>query len=274
MSAPALPALRFVPAESLVLHEDADPRRVAKLVERLRLEATLRNPPIVAPMGNASYVVLDGANRVSGLRALAVAHPVVQVVDYDQVELSTWHHLVTGLNWTTFFDALCAVPGVRLTPTDLLTAREALVRRRCLAFVVSPADEVFTLDNGSSLRDSARLLLDISNLYRGDGAIHRIRLDNVRALSGMYDRITAILVYPRFTRQDILELARAHARVPTGITRHIIPGRVLRINLPLAGMADPRPLAEKNAWLEAWMRGKFADHSIRFYAESTYSFDE
>ncbi|MCW5880573.1 MAG: hypothetical protein KIS91_06535 [Anaerolineae bacterium] len=274
MSAPALPALRFVPAASLVLHEDADPRRVEKLVERLRAEAILRNPPIVASMGDARYVVLDGANRVSALRALAVAHPVVQVVDYDQVELSTWNHLVTGLNWTAFFDALRAVPGVRLTPTTLLTARETLVRRRCLAFVVSPSDEVFTLDNGSSFEDSARLLLGISNIYRGDGAIHRIRLDSVRTLSGMYDRITAILVYPRFTHQDILDLARADARVPTGITRHIIPGRVLRLNLPLTGLADPRPLAEKNAWLDALVRDKFANHSVRFYAESTYSFDE
>lgn len=274
MSAPTLPTLRFVPAESLILHEDADPRRVAKLVERLRVEATLRNPPIAAPLGDDRYVVLDGANRVSALRVLDIAHPIVQVVAYDEVELSTWHHLVTGLDWPTLWDALCAVRGVRLTRVDLLTAREALVRRRCLAFIVSPADEVFILDNGSSFQDSARLLLDISNTYRGGGAIHRIRLDTVRAVGGMVDDITAILVYPRFTHQDILALARADARVPTGITRHIIPGRVLRINLPLVTMSDTRPLADKNAWLEAWVHSKIADRSVRFYAESTYSFDE
>lgn len=274
MPAPALPTLRFLATDSLVLHEDADPCRVARLVDRLRAEAILRNPPIVAPLGDDRSVVLDGANRVSALRALAVPHALAQIVDYDDVELSTWNHLVTGLAWPSLLDALQRVPNVRLTATDLLTAREALVRRRALAFVVSPTDEVYTLDNGHTLREGARAMLDVSNTYRGAAAIHRVRVDTIAALGDVYPDVTAILVYPRLTNVDILALARDEAKVPTGITRHIIPGRVLRVNLPLARLTDPQPLAEKNRWLDGWVRDKLAARAVRFYAESTYSFDE
>jgi len=45
-----LPALRFVAVEALIPHEQHDPLRSAPLVERLRGQGVLRNPPIVTPL--------------------------------------------------------------------------------------------------------------------------------------------------------------------------------------------------------------------------------
>ena len=43
-------------------------------------------------------------------------------------------------------------------------------------------------------------------------------------------------------------------KLPTGITRHVIPGRALRVNLPLSVLIDERQTTEaKNEWLRGWM---------------------
>jgi hypothetical protein len=69
-------------------------------------------------------------------------------------------------------------------------------------------------------------------------------------------------------------LARAEAVLPAGITRHIIPGRALRVNAPLDLMSDGRPLDEKQAWLDAWVSRHRSSHGVRYYAEPTFLFDE
>ena len=274
MSAQEMPILQIVPSDSLVLHEDADPRRVERLTVRLREDGLMKNPPIVTPLDEQRYVVLDGANRVSGLWRLGVPHALVQVVDYDRVELDTWYHLVTGIPRDALFGAVRGVPGVHLLHTDLDTAREDLAQRRSLAYLVCPGGEVFSITSPGSLLEGARILVDISNVYRGSANIHRVRIDSMFALTAMYDDVAALIVYPAFTRADILALAREQAKVPTGITRHIIPGRALRVNLPLGLLTEPRPLEAKNEWLTAWQREKLATKSVRYYAESTYLFDE
>ncbi len=78
------------------------------------------------------------------------------------------------------------------------------------------------------------------------------------------------VVYPTYAKRDLVALALAGAVLPAGITRHVIPGRALRINAPI----NQRPLAEKQAWLAGWLRDHQAGHHVRFYVEPTYLFDE
>jgi len=64
------------------------------------------------------------------------------------------------------------------------------------------------------------------------------------------------------------------ARVPSGITRHIIPQRALNINIPLDVLAAGWGLERKRGWLHDWLMERMAANAIRYYAESTFSFDE
>ena len=83
-----------------------------------------------------------------------------------------------------------------------------------------------------------------------------------------------LIVFPRFAPAEVMELARVGACLPAGITRHLIPRRALRINLPLEVLRSPVSLAEKNLWLADWMKQKVAAKTARFYQESTFLFDE
>jgi hypothetical protein len=87
--------------------------------------------------------------------------------------------------------------------------------------------------------------------------------------------VTALVVFPHFDPAEILELAHAGDRLPAGITRHLVRWRALRLNVPIAVLADAsRTREQKTAWLDGWVRDKLATRQVRYYEEATVLFDE
>src|SRR5262245_28888158 len=83
--AAGLPDLRIVPLADIVPHEQADPRRVARLIQRIAADGLLKNPVIVTPIpGTARYMVMDGANRTAALGQIGARDVLAQIVRYDQ----------------------------------------------------------------------------------------------------------------------------------------------------------------------------------------------
>lgn len=271
-----LPDLRILPTETLVLHEETDPERTTRLTQVLAREQKLKNPAIVAPIPDSErYVVLDGANRTMALRALGAPHMLVQVVNYDEVELDTWNHVITGMATEALFASVRAVQWLDLQPGTLILARALLTARRCLGYLIDPSGAVSILRGGASLRDEARLLMKVVAGYKGISTIYRTKTDNMAELIEYYEHVAAIVVFPRFTPADIINLATTDDKMPTGITRHIIPHRALRLNYDIQRLADPaQSLAEKNEELQGFIRERLQGRNIRFYQESTVLFDE
>lgn len=275
---PALPDLRIVPVAALLLHERHDTQRSEPLAERLHAEQVLRNPPVVAAIGDGDerFVVLDGANRVTAFRRMALPHIAVQVVDYHgaDVALDCWHHLVVGGEPWTFGAALEAVPGLATEPADAVRARALLARREALAFVARPADGIHVIRGEGTLHERVACLNAMVDAIRAAAQVFRVASDDLDALLPQHEGVAALVVFARHEPSEIVELARIGAPLPAGITRHLIARRALRINLPLAPLAEPGSLAAKNAWLDEWIRAKVAQRQLRFYAESTFVFDE
>ena len=274
---PEMPDLRVVPAAELLLHEQHDAQRSEPLLHRLQTDGVLKNPPIVAPIrGEQRYVVLDGANRVTAVKALGIAHIAVQVVDYEDAELilDTWHHLVKGVGAEQFKAMLHAVQGVKVEPADAAHARARLARREILAFVEYPNGAVWSLQASGDLHQRTQRLGEIVDLYKVRGRIFRANTDHLPSLLPFHDDVAALVVFPRFAPAEIIDLARVGACLPAGITRHLIPRRALRINLPLTVLSSGASLPEKNAWLADWLKQKIASKSVRYYHESTFVFDE
>lgn len=272
-----MPDLRVVPAAGLLLHEQHDAQRSEPLLQRLQADGILKNPPIVAPIrGEQRYVVLDGANRVTAMQALGIAHIAVQVVDYEDAELilDTWHHLVMGVGVAHFKGMLQAVQGIKIELADAVHARAQLARRGILAFVEYLDGGVWTLQASGDLHQRTQRLVEIVDLYKVQGRIFRASTDHLPSLLPFYDDVAALVVFPRFAPAEIIDLARVGACLPAGITRHLIPRRALRVNLPLAVLGSGASLPEKNAWLADWLKQKMASKSVRFYHESTFQFDE
>jgi len=272
-----IPKLQFVAADDLVLHEQHDASRTNPLAERLRRDHVLKNPPVVAPInGEGRFVVLDGANRSTALAQMGIPHVVVQVVDYDDpnLVLDTWYHLVAEVPNSDLVSTLCNISGIAFDRVPLMRARAALARRDALAYVVCPDGVVLMAHGEGDLHVRAGLLNALVDAYRYRGRIYRVNTDQLDQHLPYYQNVAALIVFPRYSPAEIIELARNGARLPAGITRHVIPRRALRLNIPLEKLTEDKTLEEKNNWLLAWMRHKLANKEIRYYAESTWLFDE
>ncbi len=279
---PELPDLRIVPLATLRLHETCDEARVQRLTGRLQSEGILRNPPIVTPLGDGqSYVVLDGATRATALQRLGVRDALVQVVNYDDpaVELHIWRHLVTGLSRETCAVAVRNVAGLTCDRASPAEAQAAVERGEALAAIVWRDGVACAVGREEAaalhLRGRAALLARLVEAYLACGAkVFRVGADCFDDAVAQAADSTALIFFPRLHPADILELAANSARLPAGVTRHVIPNRALRVNLPLDFLRQDKPLAEKNAWLAGVIRQRMANKGIRYYAEPTFVFDE
>ncbi len=275
-----LPDLRFVPVDALVPHERHDPQRLEPLVQGFRSQAVLKNPPIVAELpgsNGASFMVLDGANRSTAARESGLPHIVVQVATYEEpwVRLSTWHHALSGLDRDTFEAASRAIPGIELREEPVLHARALLARRDALAYAAYPGPGATTFRGGRSLEERNHMLNALVDVYRERARFYRMSTESFEVARERHPDATLLVVFPHFEPAEVMELAGSGARLPAGITRHLIRWRALRVNVPMEVMADPaRTLEQKNRWLERWLEDRWAQRQVRFYEESTVLFDE
>ncbi|MDQ7844461.1 MAG: hypothetical protein QN141_08670 [Armatimonadota bacterium] len=266
-----LPDLRVVSRAQVALHEDADPLRVAGLAERLRRDGMLRNPPVAALLGEDGYVVLDGANRVSALARLDLPAVPLQVVNYDDpaVRLEVWRHLI--LDPMDLPRALREA-GVPLEAASREAAAKALRDRQAACYLLTNAHAfVVPLSPQHRLAD---LLRRVVAAYKGAARIYRVPTEDFDTLVRSYGEISAVVVFPQLDKQDIVAIAASPAKLPTGITRHLIPGRALRVNIPLDLLAEGKEIDRANARLQELVRARLLDGRVRYYPEGAFLFDE
>jgi hypothetical protein len=118
------------------------------------------------------------------------------------------------------------------------------------------------------------LLKEIVGAYVGLAEIYRASNDDWELQEPYYPEITALVIFPQLQPADILAAARNGQCVPSGITRHVIPNRALNANLDIDVMLADWSHERKQAWLKDWLMMKMEKNAIRYYAESTFSFDE
>ncbi len=273
----ALPDLRVLPTRSLLPHEISDPRRVERLSRRILEGGILKNPPIVAVIpGSDQFVVLDGANRTAAFSHVGINHIIAQVVSYDDpgVVLDTWYHVVSGMELSVFEQALEEVEGFHLEPCDLEDARQSLAAGEIVAYIVCEDGVRQVLANAGVNWHPMHLLNGIANTYKGKANIHRASNDIWEIQNPYYPKITALVVYPRLCPEDIMGAALGEYKIPGGITRHIIPARALNINFPIGILMSGWSLERKRAWFDNWLMERMAANAIRFYAESTFTYNE
>lgn len=271
--------LKIVSLQTVLLHEEIEYKRVDKLVERLRTDRVLKNPPMVAQSddnGTPRYIVLDGASRSSALRKLNVPDILVQIVDYfsPQVKLESWNHLLLDITPTDLRRELDDTSCIAMVEMDEPQAHQELEDRKILGFLKFSDGIVAGLRCSSDLAEQAAALNDVVRAYEYKAELYRVSGTNLEQRVGDHKRVCAVMVFPRYKPEEIIKLALSGARVPMGITRHIIPGRALRVNLPLDILESDESLEEKNRWFDGWVDEKIKNRNVRYYQEPVFLFDE
>ena len=232
MPVQGMPNLRFVPISRILLHEEVDPVRVRRYRADIVARGVLIDPPIVAGLPGKRFLLLDGANRVTVFQQLRIPHLPVQIVRYGppDVRLQTWNHVVCDRNFRRIYKHTLRT----------FTKREVAAM---IAFV---------------------------RTYKGRLPFRRVVGEKFAALRRQYPDAVCLVRFPRFSPRDIIRLTLRGQLIPSGITRHIVAGRVLGIRVPISICRSRMTLARKNAWLSRWLRQKTSAQQMRYYAEPVY----
>ncbi len=253
---PALDALRIVELSCLILHEDHDPARLARVRDGIREEAVQRNPVIVAPYGSR-YLVLDGAHRIRALTELGLRLALVQTIDLpDRAE--SWGHLLPAQNLE---DALRGLPDVVVSTER--PHENCLVEARFHdgRLLYAQAKEV-------ALVASVRALKSLGGVYPKGGVVRRVDPEAGAELAAG----EALLLYRRFSPHELAEVVDGGEVLPAGITRFPVPERVLNVRYPLALLEDGDP-AVRDAELKRFVEESLEGNRVRYYAEPVVLFE-
>lgn len=269
--------LFVVPVEQVITHERYNGERVEKLMARIAQEDTLINPPVVVAYGGR-YVVLDGATRVTAFRRLGYRDIIVQVVDLQahRVRLDTWQHTLHGGTPHQLLEMLAAIEGLRVTavPPQKLLGRTPV--NPFFAYLLAPGDQGYWLEAQPVHPDEDWLMVFNRVVDRcGEwGRIERTLSTDMDALAAHYPDLAGHFVFHGFEAEEVLALAVSGRTVPAGITRFVIPGRILRLNAPLERLLADESADAKRAWLNDLVAAKIANRQMRYYEEPVILLDE
>jgi hypothetical protein len=264
--------LQVVALVDVLPHEHVDPRRVERLAYRLETEDALSNPPIVIETSQ-KYIVLDGATRVTAFKQLGYPHIVVQVVSPDQLDLHTWFHVIRDTQPAALIERFRALPEIKLVECSAATVFDQLNSTDALCYLHSSHNTAYLAYAAPGV-NRLHALNTITASYHVGGNITRTLSNNLADVKHEVPDMSVLIVFPKYTVEQVLEIAQAGRVIPAGITRFIIPGRVLRLNANLAYLMSDKPLAEKNEWLRKLILEKFERNMVRYYQEPVYLLDE
>lgn len=257
---PHLPVLRVVPLESIRRHEEIDPLRVERLVARIESEGAQVNPMICCVAPDGELILLDGATRTESLKEVGLDHAVVQMVEPDDVELETWHHVVR-----------------ECSPEELLaavSAREDLTFSSgngspCIHFKDRESKAVF----GVGISPNSTLSSLVAT-YVGKWRVSRVTEPTVDPVSWSFPDWSAVVEFPILTLDDVVKAAVTDDLLPAGITRFLVNERALRLNVPIELLAESNTIEAKQEALEAIIAKRAREGRVRRYEETVFILDE
>ena len=119
-------------------------------------------------------------------------------------------------------------------------------------------------------QDNSDKHLDLSNAVNSYTRITNVirTLDsNVEVIKNNIQCFSALIKFPEFTMQEILDSAINYKLLPAGVTRFLIANRVLGLNIPLNVLFSNKSLTQKNEWLNEAITEKFHQNKVRHYTE-------
>lgn len=271
-----LPQLKIIPISDVIFHEDPDQERAVKLIEYIRKENTLKNPPVVAfHSGNNRYILLDGANRLTALQTLKIPDVLVQHIDLFDPGLVFlhWHHAVEKFTKKSFLEQINNLSNISIIKLENnIFAKDE--KSNLLCQIQFADSSVYAVHAHADLFQRVKDLRNITNIYKGFQYMDRVSYTNLDHLKKNYPTFCAVIVFRKLNKEELVEVTNRGMRIPSGITRIILPKRALRLNVPLDILRFEVSIEQKNFWLQNRINEQIKDKSIRFYREPTFLFDE
>ncbi len=222
-------------------------------------------------------LVLDGVNRVSALRLLNIPDVLVQMVDYEneKVNLFSWNHLIFNAPKEEIIDKIRNL-NLEVSFCPLNWGEEALKHERTISYFLFRDSLGFVVNNGNfTPEDKVKNLHQLIATYSSRSEIFYLDSDNhLLSIFEHFKNSSAINLIPRFDKKEILNLVQKGILLPFGVTRFIVPNRVLGLEVSCLVLSAQTPLSEKNLFLKELLAYRIKTKKAKFYQESVTLFNE
>lgn len=255
-----MPVLRVVSLARIRAHEEVDPLRVDRLVERISEDGIQVNPMMCSEAPSGELVLLDGATRTESLRRLGFEHVVVQIVDPEEVNLETWHHVVRKCTEQEILNDISSVN--HLTVVDGSENPSLHMSSGSVYTVI-----------GAGISPNAALTALVHS-YSGKRTVSRVTNPRDETVPWKFPTWATVIEFPTLTVEDVMKAAVGDDLLPAGITRFLVPERALRLNLDLGLLRSSGGVEEKQQALESMLAGRAQSGRIRRYEETVVILDD
>ncbi|MFQ6032271.1 MAG: hypothetical protein ACE5K2_05050 [Candidatus Zixiibacteriota bacterium] len=231
-------------------------------------------------------LVLDGVNRVCALRLLNITDVLVQMVDYEdeRVKLSSWSHLIFDAQKEEIIKKIKDL-NMEISFCPLNWKKEALNHQKSISYFLFRDSSGFVVSNGmnhtvhskGSLapEDKVKNLCKLMATYNGRSEICYLDSDNhLLSVFEHFKNSSAINLIPQFAKKEILDLVQKGILLPFGVTRFIVPHRILGLEVSCSVLSAHTPLSEKNLFLKDLLAYRIKTKKAKFYQESVTLFNE
>ncbi|OIO15567.1 hypothetical protein COV53_03850 [Candidatus Gottesmanbacteria bacterium CG11_big_fil_rev_8_21_14_0_20_37_11] len=272
--------LQIVAIKDIIPHEEYDIERSKPLAEKIRKSGYISNPILVTAIDfdHKKYLQLDGMNRLTAFKMLGLKTIITQIVDYnsqDQVELSSWVHMVNK-DLKDFLEFIkkktkCTIKIGKMEDIEHRYIRGENVGRLCT--LVDKNGHVYLIYSNGKMGEKVVRINKLVSFY-SDKIIRDVlppKSDghDVRMIFRSHTESKFMVVFPTFTRHQIVDVIKYKVFFPSGITRHIIHRRCLDLKVPITIFQDNKSLKVQNQELEKMLSRR----AFRIYEEATVYFE-
>lgn len=243
-------SLKLVPIDLLELHEDYEPSRLAKTISSIKKDQFLRHPILATRLMNGRYLVLDGVHRFTSLKEIGCSKVPIQEVTDKEFTFSAWHHFVEVGSWYSEILKDSNLPWITDQKEGSLFI-EMITGKDERHFLYK--DDIFSYFLESWHR--------VVSSYTKHHAVTRVPQETkfIRPTDGV------LIKYGALDYDSIAKYVLNGDKLPAGVTRFQVSGRLLNLQVPLALLKEDNRV--ESEWNELLHKTK---QSLRCYVEKVY----
>jgi len=235
--------LSLVDIDALKPHEEVIEASVRALSNDMQTEGLVRDPLIV---DQEDDVILDGMHRFNSLKALKCRFAPCCLLNYDspQIKIGSWFRVYVVNDPTGLADKLLSGTGLKFSTHEATVGKMSYNPHTIL---LTGNGVEYSLPESLDLLEQTRTAVRLEKTMTAKGhnvdyLSEIVAMEHLKSGSGNF-----VICLPIFTKQQIREFGLQNRLLPYKVTRHVIPSRPMRIDVPLELLKRPRvPLEEAN----------------------------
>jgi hypothetical protein len=237
--------LTLVKLSDVRVHEKITPELLSELVREIKASGAARDPTIV---DSDTHVVLDGMHRVAALREIGCRYLPVCLLDYSspKVRVGCWYRVIRRETGKSKFLDIFKLLGLEVQPSPLEVALQALEERKATAALLTSRACHLLKAPRTEIGESYAWVKRIEHILREVDFSIEYENESDAERKVQAGEVVAALMVPRVRKEEVIDAARSGNVFAHKTTRHILPARLVGVNVPLEWLLGDRSLDEVN----------------------------